>query len=249
MQCDALQNNKNRCKIKKNTVSCIFENKNIYLCKIHIEVLNRNNLKLYENKEIKKLEKLIKKIDIYNCINCETKWAIYDIPPHNFNKYEISCPICKHYQCCNEKIKELSIFYKHLLNVAPYTRFDKKMPPAWHGWMRCRIKPYLINNKIIDNDNFIHDLIYTIEDYVQWLKLFNDRNKYKKSIKRSNLLLKYIKNNENTIRKYIEKESHLFPDVNLRYNNDVIKEDWNDIFLKEGIENMKLMKSDGFDAD
>lgn len=53
MQCDSLKNNKDRCKIK-NTASFFFENKNIYLCKIHIKVLNRNNLKLYENKIINK---------------------------------------------------------------------------------------------------------------------------------------------------------------------------------------------------
>lgn len=148
-----------------------------------------------------------------------------------------------------EKIKELSMFYKHLLNIAPYTRFDCKMPPAWHGWMRCCIKPYLINNKVIDDDNFVHDLIYTIEDYIEWLKIFNNKNKYKKSINRSNLLLKYIKNDKNTIRENIEKNSYLFPDVKLRYNNDIVQEDWNDTFLKEGIENMKIMKSNGFDAD
>lgn len=64
-----------------------------------------------------------------------------------------------------------------------------KMQPAWNGWMRCSIKPYLIDNKVIDEDNFVEELIYTIEDYAEYLDCFNHRNKYNSVINKSHLLL------------------------------------------------------------
>lgn len=61
--CNALKRNGQRCTITKNVESYFYNNKNIYLCKIHSKVLSNNKLNIYEEKEnnnsiIKKVEEL-----------------------------------------------------------------------------------------------------------------------------------------------------------------------------------------------
>lgn len=100
MQCYALKNNRDRCKTIKNTISCTFENKNIYLCKRHIGVLNRNNLKLYENEEY---EKIIKKVEDLNIIEvCNLCYTNENIG------YKLKCKhwFCK--ECLRDYFKKTS---------------------------------------------------------------------------------------------------------------------------------------------
>ena len=45
-KCKNLKNNWNKCKVCKNTEKYNYQNKDIYLCKIHARVLKNNNLKI-----------------------------------------------------------------------------------------------------------------------------------------------------------------------------------------------------------
>lgn len=94
--CNALKNNNNRCKIFKNTEKYNYQNKEIYLCKIHLRVLKNSNLKIFpdeiktKNKQKKEIENLTNnlyeldikdkgynfcgKTNIYNFIKCLKKY-------------------------------------------------------------------------------------------------------------------------------------------------------------------------------
>lgn len=63
IQCNALQNNGDRCIISKNIEKVICKNKEINLCKRHIRVYNNNNLKIFERiKKENKVEEIIESV-------------------------------------------------------------------------------------------------------------------------------------------------------------------------------------------
>ena len=72
--CDAEKNNKSRCIISTNTEKYIYQNKNVYLCKIHVNVMNNNKLKIYEDKKVSKtmnIQKIEKLNNYIQSLNIE----------------------------------------------------------------------------------------------------------------------------------------------------------------------------------
>jgi len=71
--------------------------------------------------------------------------------------------------------KNLGDFFKHCLNVAGDIRkIENYNGPLWIGWMRCKIDPFLKNNKLeTDNpEEFKEKLLYTIQDYLEYCEIF-----------------------------------------------------------------------------
>ena len=69
--CRAIKNNGSRCTIVTNTEKYLYQNENVYLCKIHFKVLINNRLKIFSDKKVNnfinpKIEKLNNDIQILN---------------------------------------------------------------------------------------------------------------------------------------------------------------------------------------
>lgn len=75
--CDELTNNGNRCTINKNTEKYNYQDKDIYLCKIHVKVLNNNNLKIYlDEKDILKRDRIDELVNNFHKLDINKN--IYD---------------------------------------------------------------------------------------------------------------------------------------------------------------------------
>jgi regulator of replication initiation timing len=124
------------------------------------------------------------------------------------------------------EINDLADFFKYCLNCGCWTRdvHDKNMP--FHGWMRCRITPYLINGKVKD-PNFIDALVYTITDYFEYCSCFESMGSPELKIK-TERLLNYIKLHKNDLVPIIEENAELFPTDNDLKHTNIIEEHWND---------------------
>ena len=68
----------------------------------------------------------------------------------------------------------LAEFYKHCLNVCGNIRPNGYGSPLWNGWIRCRIIPYLVDGKVQNeiNTNFKESLLFTLQDYVDYINCF-----------------------------------------------------------------------------
>lgn len=128
------------------------------------------------------------------------------------------------------QMKNLGEFFKHCLNVGSNVRNYNNFPnsPLWFGWMRCRIKPYLVNNvlEINNPDEFKNDLFYTLEDYFQYCQIFNIINDINKE--KIEVLLNYI--NTTPVEILIEKINNyavFFPDIEETTHFYVLQEDFN----------------------
>lgn len=136
-------------------------------------------------------------------------------------------------------------YFKHLLNIGGYVR-NGNIPIGWAGWMGCYINPYLENNEIVENENAEHNgkkfetaLFQTIADYISWLEMGNIEKVFSQPIERSKKLLRFVNKNKNNIKNLIHAHCHLFPDKKIIYNYKLLKENWNEAFINDGIETMR----------
>jgi hypothetical protein len=150
----------------------------------------------------------------------------YDSDFDELNNYIINSQIL---------IKNLGDFFKHCLNVGLYIRTDNQNVPLWFGWMmRCRIKPYLVNNvlEINDPNQFKDDLLYTLKDYYEYCEIFRKiKNKNKEKIE---YLIDYINTTpSDELVEEINNNAEYFPDIIETTHFYVLKEDFNN-FVKRG---------------
>lgn len=128
-------------------------------------------------------------------------------------------------------IINLSEFYKHCLNICGSARPNYEMPLLWNGWMRCKITPYLIDNKIVSNIGFKSDLVYTIQDYVEYINIFNNNSTV---ANKCQMMIDFINNiNEASLLTLIDNNKVLFTDIeecayvmifNESFNTELINE-------------------------
>jgi len=133
-------------------------------------------------------------------------------------------------------VHELATYYKHLMNIVDSSRCINTVDtcPAWGGWMRCKITPYLDNNRIIDDQNtYVSDLIYTIQDHIEYMELFS-RGSTINIRNRTKALKLYVQTTPNLIT-IIENNSALFPDKSHTLNNNLIEEDWNLSWIRQNL--------------
>jgi hypothetical protein len=98
--CRAIKNNGSRCTTATNTEKYLYQNKDIYLCKIHVKVLINNKLKICEDKKVN------------NFINQKIEMLNNDMQSLNIkdNIYDIFCGKVN----INNLSKALKL-YKHIL--------------------------------------------------------------------------------------------------------------------------------------
>lgn len=126
-------------------------------------------------------------------------------------------------------IQDLAMFYKHMMNICHNCRTvnGEKTSPAYGGWMRNRVTPYLTNGRIIDPlDTFLGKLDYTVEDYMEWSQCTGEG-----AVMKTRKLLKFIRTTPDLIN-YIESFPELFPTEQDTTHNNMIEEDWNQREIK-----------------
>lgn len=131
-------------------------------------------------------------------------------------------------------IQELAEFYKHMLNICHCCRTVNGVDtsPAFCGWMRNRVTPYLTNGLVVDDHNvFVDNLDFTVEDYMEWLE-FNHQGGSKKMIERTSKLLNFIRTTPNLIN-LIENNSNLFPTEQETTHNNLLAENWNIVLVRK----------------
>ena len=134
-----------------------------------------------------------------------------------------------------ESIDKLGEFFRHCLNVGGCTRPNGHTSPLWCGWMRCKITPYLINGKVhpyfvgVKGDKarkFKNILLYTLQDYIDYISCFSYKND--NTIKTTNDLLNILdKMDENDIISMIEDNKDKFPSQSDCNNDNVLDEKYN----------------------
>lgn len=137
-------------------------------------------------------------------------------------------------------IKTLAEFFKHCLNVGGNVRPNKHTSPLWCGWMRCYIKPYLINGKV-NNDThpifkkirgnefckFKNLLLYTLQDYIDFIYCFPSIKDINTIQNTKYLISELEKTDEDAIIKIIENNRDKFPSTEFCDNENIIDESYN----------------------
>lgn len=124
-----------------------------------------------------------------------------------------------------------SDYYKYS-NNAVYLRKGQMDPTQetvieWHAWMRCRITPYLVNNKVVKPDYLVENLLYSLTDYLEYCSCFSGRKSTDLDLKTARLI-KFIESNKDNLVELIEGSAYLFPSVNDTKHANKLDEHWND---------------------
>jgi|TARA_Y200000002_G_C22584597_1_gene622422 hypothetical protein len=128
----------------------------------------------------------------------------------------------------------LAEFYKHCLNVCGNIRPNGHGSPLWNGWMRCKIIPYLVDGKVQNeiNTNYKELLLYTLQDYIDYINCFLKVKDHEKTIDNTEKLLSILYNMDNgDIINMIENNNNKFPCLNDCDNQDILDDTYNTIEL------------------
>ena len=146
-------------------------------------------------------------------------------------------------------VETLSEFYKHCLNIAGNVRPYNKNSPMWKDWMRCYITPYLVRGKVVTKVNhkflelygndfckFKNLLLFTLEDYINFIRCFSFKNE-DTIHKTKSLILNLEQMQEIEIINMIENNKDKFLSKTYCKNENIIIENYNKTILDFVVDN------------
>lgn len=250
MQCNALKKDGERCRVINKTVSYTFENKNIYLCGIHIRVFKNNNLKIYIDKNV---------IKNTNSKNVNVKKEILNLEEQNNSKNNISKKINinnlnkiekmtnkdnnnKEYEKIVEKIEHLNIVKEC------YTDDDLSTIKEKYRLLKYKITNFLfsyINRDEKKNINNIKEYVFNLFYNELYIKNTNNEKIVFDTIIQN---INFSSNKEfNEIKNRLEKLINLANNFFISFNSVIKKHKVKilfDYFLKNKIYDDNIMYTD-----
>lgn len=209
--CDALKRDGKRCVVTKNIESYVYQSKKVQLCKIHLKVLNNNNLKIYE--KIENGNSIIKNVEELN--NNLQKLYIDDDIYDNFcgktNIYNLikSLKIYKHVLITGSSGIGKSLSIKLIFSINNYDVIYYKDEDLFN---------FIENN---NNESVKNKKKVIIFDNIEELCIKEINQILKKNILNKNNIIIFICNNSNinskdlkTIKKYCYNVNFITPGIN-----------------------------------
>lgn len=111
---------------------------------------------------------------------------------------------------------------------------DHETAIEWHGWTRCSITPYLINNKVIDSESLIKNLKCSLMDYWGYSNFYTSGRSDESKVKK---LIKFVNDTKTNLIDMIEYNAHLFPNETDKDHANILIEHWDDYMYVANLEN------------